>query len=265
MFKKIAFVLRYIKYLLKSKSRYSVHSPFVYDLLENALLDQKHFYAFEQIEGARATLKTNTKTIEITDFGAGSRINKSNTRKIADIAKNTAKAPSVARILFRLVNYFQPKNMLELGTSLGISSLYQFLPNKKANFVTMEGCASTAKVASRVFEALEAEKIKIVTGNFNDTLAPTVEQFEKLDYVFFDGNHQKQPTLDYFEICFPKATENSLFVFDDIHWSAEMEEAWEIIKNDPRVTVTIDLFWIGLVFFKKDQAKENFVLRTTKF
>jgi len=265
MLNNIKLVLRYFTYLLKSKSRYTINSPFVSKLLTEVLISDKNFYAFNEIEGIRSALKNNHNTINITDFGAGSRINKSNARKISDIAKNSAKSASLGRMMFRLINHLKPQNMLELGTSLGVSACYQFGANRKANFITMEGCPETAKISQKVFSSFNTEGIKIVIGDFKKTLPPTVDSFNTIDYAFFDGNHQKQPTLDYFNECVKKTNNDTLFIFDDIHWSAEMEEAWGEIKNHPKVTVTIDLFWIGLVFFKKEQAKENYILRTTKY
>lgn len=233
--------------------------------MNNVLLTDHKFYAFEEIEGIRSALKQNQATIKITDFGAGSRINKSNERKICDVAKNSAKAPWLGEMLFKLVRHFQPKNMIELGTSLGISGCYQYGGYKSGSFQTYEGCPETAKVAEKVFASFDAKKAKIIVGDFKKSLPATLDSIPSADYVFFDGNHQKQPTLDYFNILVEKANQDSLFVFDDIHWSTEMEEAWLEIKQHPSVSLTIDLFWIGLVFFKKDHPKENFIVRTSKF
>lgn len=236
-------------------------SPFIQELYSDVIASDKKFYAFEEIEGLRSALKQNHETISITDFGAGSRINTSNQRKISDIAKNSAKAANLGQIMFRLINHFKPQNMLELGTSLGISACYQFGANRQGNFTTMEGCPATAQVAQKVFKSFKAEDIQIVVGDFNITLPDTISKLPTLDYAFFDGNHQKEPTINYFNEAVKKATENSVFIFDDIHWSQGMEEAWETIKEHPQVTVTIDLFWIGIVFFKKEEPKKNYTLR----
>lgn len=265
MLNNILLVFRYFKFLLRSKSKKTVKLPFARDLMNDVLLTEHKFYAFEEIEGIRSALKKNQSIIKITDFGAGSRINGSNERKISDIAKNSAKAPKLGEILFKLVRHFKPQNMIELGTSLGISGCYQYGGNKSGNFTTYEGCPETAKVAARVFHSFDAENAKIIVGDFKETLPTTIHKIESADYVFFDGNHQKQPTLDYFNILVEKSTVESLFVFDDIHWSAEMEDAWKQIKKHPKVTLTIDLFWIGLVFFKKELPKENINIRTSIF
>jgi predicted O-methyltransferase YrrM len=73
-----------------------------------------------------------------------------------------------------------------------------------------------------------------------------------LDFVFFDANHQKQPTLQYFNQCIAKANKNGIFVFDDIHWSEGMEQAWEIVKQHPKVTTSIDLYHMGILFFNPE-------------
>lgn len=206
-------------------------------------------------------LEKNDRTIQVTDFGAGSKTNNNREKKISFLAKNSAKSEKVGRLLTHLCDYTQPKTAIELGTSLGISTLYQYSGVKSASWTTFEGCSETAKIAKKVFSSYKANNIDIVVGNFDHTLDAAIKNMSQLDYVFFDGNHQKKPTINYFESCLKLAHNNSLFVFDDIHWSEGMEEAWEYIKNHPKVTVTIDLFWVGLVFFKQEEPKEDFILR----
>ena len=258
---KLKFIFRYIQYFFTAKGKMFIHSPFVFDLYTKVILSKKDFYAFDQILAIRKMLLKNETKIKVSDFGAGSHINNDNEKSIKSIAKNAAKSDRIGQLLFKLLDHIQPKNALELGTSLGISTLYQCLASKNTKWTTMEGCPETAKVAQKIFASVKAENVKVVVGDFALTLPETVASYTTLDYIFFDGNHRKQPTLDYFKICLEKVNEGSLFIFDDIHWSAEMEEAWEEIKNHPQVTVTIDLFWIGLVFFKKNQEKEHFVLK----
>lgn len=259
MLKRFQFAARYFKYLVKAKTK--TNSAFVNNLIEEVIKTDKQFYAFTEIEGIRAALKKNNATINITDFGAGSNINNSNQRRISDIATNSAKAPHLGQMMFRLINQYQPSNMLELGTSLGVSACYQIAANKNANFTTMEGCPETAKVAQKVLSNFKADNVKIKVGDFAKTLPEVLTGYTQLDYAFFDGNHQKQPTIDYFNQCLPLAKENSVFIFDDIHWSKGMEEAWETIISHPSVTVSVDLFWVGLIFFDKNQSKEHYTIR----
>jgi predicted O-methyltransferase YrrM len=258
----VLLALRYIKYLFVSKTRFSVHSPFVFDLLTNVLQSKRAYYSYAKIDKSRAKLLANQSKIEITDLGAGSLVNNKKQKKISDIAKLAAKPDSLGKILFELTNYFQPKNVIELGTSLGMSSLYLYGGCKASNYYTLEGCPETAKVAAKNFLDNGIKDIKIVTGDFKETLPLVISKLDKVDFVFFDGNHQKQPTLDYFYLCLEKATDESVFVFDDIHWSEGMEEAWEEIKKHPKVKVSVDIFWLGLVFFKTDQVEEHFILNT---
>jgi predicted O-methyltransferase YrrM len=127
---------------------------------------------------------------------------------------------------------------------------------------TLEGAELIAKKANQNLESLSLTHIEIITGNFDQTLALSLEKNPKPDLVFFDGNHRKEPTLRYFRQCLFTADENSIFVFDDIHWSAEMEEAWREICQSEAVTCSIDLFFVGIVFFRKDfREKQAFTIR----
>lgn len=258
--KQVRFILKYLLYLFKGKTKQYVHSPFVNQLIKDVIHDNRHFYSFDEIENLRKELLRNNQVINVKDFGAGSMINSSKKRTIKDLAKNSAKSAKYGQLLFRLVNHFQPKNILELGTSLGISTLYQSLPVKNSKFVTLEGCPETAKIAKQNFEKFKLKNIELIVGNFDDTLPLMLNSFSQLYYVFFDGNHQREPTLNYFEQCLKLSHNDSLFIFDDIHWSDEMEDAWKTIQQHPKVTVTIDLFFVGLVFFRKESPKQNFTI-----
>ena len=150
---------------------------------------------------------------------------------------------------------------MELGTSLGISSAYLAAANSGSKLITIEGCKEIADVAAQNFTKLELKNIEQVVGNFDKVLPEVLKKTDQLDLVFFDGNHQKEPTPNYFKQCLEKANEKSVFIFDDIYWSREMKEAWEEIKNNKKVTVSIDLFYMGIIFFRKEQVKEHFMIR----
>ena len=260
MSKLLQMVFRFFKYLIQSKSRYSIHSPFVFDFLNDVIRSKKDYYCFSLIQKTKQQLHYNHTKINITELGAGSHVNNNKQKKISTIMRNASKPHSVSKILFEIVNYFPIQNSIEIGTSLGISTLYIAHAKKNNQVYTLEGCPETAKIAQQNFKNHPLNTIQLIQGNFNATLQPLVNSLQKVDFVFFDGNHQKQPTIDYFEICLQKAHEKSVFVFDDIHWSEEMEQAWAYIKNHPKVTVTIDLFWIGIVFFRTEQVKEHFII-----
>ncbi|MEN7548539.1 class I SAM-dependent methyltransferase [Rapidithrix thailandica] len=250
-----------MKYKLQAQDAHGVHSPFVFALYTQAIACKKQYYHFERIGRIRKKLLKSREQIDVTDFGAGSKKMNSNQRKVAEIAKYSVSSTKVSELLFRLVDYFNPKSILELGTCLGVNTLYMNLASHKAEVITFEGCNEIAKVAQGNFRQFKNKPIKIVTGNLDDTLAPKVKEVPKLDFVFFDANHRKEPTLNYFRTCLSKAHEASVFIFDDIHWSDEMEEAWQEIQNHPDVTLTVDLFQVGLVFFRKKQPKQHFTLK----
>ena len=251
---------QYAKYLARAQNRHGIHSPFVYKLLDEVIYDKTLHPEFTQIETIRNGLLSRKDEIEITDLGAGSTVNKSNRRKVSDIAKNSAKGGKWGELLFRLARHFQPETMIELGTSLGIGSLYQSLGYPTSKQTTFEGCPNTAQIAREQFGIANINP-SVIEGNFDDTLPPYLTSIEKLDWAFIDGNHQEEPTVRYFEQCLEKCHPNSVLLFDDIYWSKGMTVAWENIKAHKRVTVTLDLFQVGIVFLRTEQPKQHFVIR----
>jgi predicted O-methyltransferase YrrM len=254
-------IFRFLRYYFRAKTRYNVQSPFVFDFTEHVLEDDRWFYAFWEIEVFRRFLRTLRTKIALTDFGAGSKFHPGTTRSIASLARYSASRPFACRWLFKIVEHYKPETMLELGTSLGISTAYQAAAARNARMVTIEGCPNIAHLAAENFKHIGVQNITLLQGRFEDMLPAAFGELQRLDYVFFDGNHRKEPTLKYFELCLEHAHEGSIFVFDDIHWSAGMEAAWQEIKNHPKVRLTLDLFFFGVVFFRKEQkVKEHFTL-----
>jgi predicted O-methyltransferase YrrM len=260
--------IKYLRYLFTSVGPHGLHSPFVYNLATKLLADKSKYAAYTAVEKLRKQLVRNTTPVAITDYGAGAGNNgqKNYSRTVGQIARTSAKPPKLAKLLYRLCAQYQPQYMLELGTSLGISGSYQALGalqnHQSIQFITLDGSEAVAGVARQNFAALGlGNNVQVGVGNFDEILPLYLKQFLQLDYVFFDGNHRYQPTINYFNQCLPLAHEGTLFVFDDIRWSAEMEQAWEEIKQHPQVTVTVDLFFMGLVFFRKGQTKQHFEVR----
>jgi predicted O-methyltransferase YrrM len=255
-------IISYVKYLLQAKGPHGTHSPFIFSFINEVLKDKRQFYAFEEIENLRSELLQNNTTIEIEDFGAGSLHNKNNTRRISEIAKNAGRSKKHGELLFRIANYFELNNVLELGTSLGLGTSYLAKAREKSQIITIEGCPAIREQAVKNFEQIGLTNINAYLGNFDDILQNVLSSHPKFDLIFIDGNHRKIPTLKYFEILKQSIHQNSLIIFDDIHWSAEMTEAWNKIKKDHKVKVSIDLFQFGLVFFMKEvKEKQDFILR----
>lgn len=261
----------YIKFLWHSKNEHGVHSPFVFDLVTKCFYDKKQKSDYSVLKKYRNDLLQNKNTIEVTDFGAGSRVFKSNTRQISKIAQTAGITRKRAELLYRIVHYFRPDRILEIGTSLGLATSALSLgtrakgelseANKKATITTLEGCPNTMAIAKNQCQLQNLKNITFVNTEFSGYLQTLPTETEHFQMIYFDGNHSKKATLDYFELLLPTITNETVWIFDDIHWSKDMEEAWEIIKENPKVTVTIDTFQWGFVFFRAEQEKEHFVIR----
>ncbi len=258
---KFFLISQYFHYLLKARNKHSVHSPFVFDFYTKIIKDKTVYPDFEKIEILRKELKRNFEKIEITDFGAGSGVDKSNHRTIASISKYSEKKPSLAQLIFRIIKNQQPATLLDLGTSLGITTLYESKAHPSGKVYTFEGCPNTALIAKNNFGKLAASNVEIIVGNIDTTLPALLKQLSTVDFVFFDANHRYEPTVNYFHQCLEKATEDSIFIFDDIYWSPGMKKAWEEIKRHPSVGISIDLFFIGILFFRKKQPVQHFTLK----
>lgn len=252
-------ILAYIKFWLRSSNQHGVHSPFVYDLVTKCFYDKTNYKAYLKLRAYKKRLLTNNSTVEVTDLGVGSQVMKSNTRVISQIAKNAGTTPTRAKLFYRLAKYYQFENILELGTSMGIATHAIHLGNPEAKITTIEGCPNISEFTSNTFKENNLKNIELLTGDFKE-LTKTLKN-NSYDLVYFDGNHQKEATLNYFETLLETAHNDSVFIFDDIYWSKGMTEAWETIKQHPKVTVTIDTFFWGFVFFRKEQAKEHFTIR----
>lgn len=255
--------IQFLNYLVKSHSAHGLHSPFVYkfvtELLEN---ENEDYYQFKELNEVRKQLLKNTSLIEITDFGAGSKIFKGNKRRICDIAKHGISEKKFSELYFKLVNFSNAEYVIELGTSLGLNTLYLAKANSKSKVYTIEGCSELHKFSSQLFSSHKATNITGINDNFDNALPKLLNSIPKIDLLYIDGNHLYEPTINYFKLALTKKHENSVFVFDDINWNKDMQKAWEEIKNHPEVTLSLDLFYVGIVFFRKEQKeKEHFILK----
>jgi predicted O-methyltransferase YrrM len=232
----------------------------VYELYHDVIRDSRHYYAYDRVEALRARMLVSEQEIRVTDFGAGAG-RRPAVRKASFIARRSATPQRFARLLFRLVNRFRPGHILEMGTSLGITTAYLAAADSTARVVTLEGCPETAAVAAANFRLLRLPNVLPLTGEFSETLPQALALMPAVDFAYFDGNHRREATMEYFEACLAKATDDSIFVFDDIHWSRGMEAAWESIRRHPRIGTSLDLYEAGIAFFHPVQAKQHFVLQ----
>jgi len=253
-------IIAYIKFLAIAKTKFSVHSPFVFEFITKALESNLPSGYTSKLNRYRKDLLESKKLIKVTDFGAGSRVFKSNHRKVKAIAKYAGINPTKANLLQKIVHFFLPNNILEIGTSLGIGTAAMHIANPNSKITSLEGCPETAKLAKEMFLKHKIENIELVIGEFSETL-PILFKKNVFDLIHFDGNHQKEATINYFESCKQSIHNDSLLIFDDIHWSKDMEEAWQYIQKDLDVSLSIDLYHFGLISFRKEQTKQNFILQ----
>jgi predicted O-methyltransferase YrrM len=299
MLNRIKILARFIGFYFRAKTQYNVHSPFVFEFVQSVLEDDRVFYVFNETDILRAELLASRETIEVEDFGAGSVVDGlKKTRKISSIAGSALSPAFQCQWLFRIAETYKPLTIIELGTSLGVSTLHLAEGSPRAaKIFTLEGSAEIARFARRNFDwfydtfrktglrhndpevlnfdtkyaqnfttEYEKHKIDIIVGRFDETLPTVLKDLKSVDLAFIDGNHRKVPTLDYFEKCLERTTENTILIFDDVHWSADMEAAWADIKAHPRVRLSIDLFWCGIVFFRNEnREKEHFDLIKARF
>lgn len=255
---------KYISYYLSAENGrgHGVHSPFVFDFIDKVLADTSGFGKSEKIESLRRQLLADDSLIRVEDFGAGSSFSNGHLRSIRSIARSAVKPEKYARLLHRIAFHYKPSVVLELGTSLGLTTAYLASANSESLVFSIEGSAEVAAAASRHLDRLHIKNAEVITGRFQDRLEDILKKSGSPGLVFIDGHHRLEPTLDYFKRIKPFLAPRSLVIFDDIHWSPEMECAWREIGGDPEVSLTIDLFFLGIAVMNPDiREKEHFSIR----
>jgi len=239
-------IAEYLNYYLRAKTIYSAHSPFVYDFINSVLDTSKVYYAFQTIDQIRILNERDGREIEITDLGAGSHTNNSRTKTIKSIANSAVSTKWQGKILFNLMQHYKPKHVLELGTSLGISSLYLALGNLGSSVITIEGDPNVASIARENFKRAKVENVLLKIGNFDDIL-PELLASQQIDLSFLDGNHTEEATIRYFDLVASQASNNSIVILDDIHWSKGMQSAWDYARKNTKYKLSIDLYYFGIL------------------
>lgn len=272
MYSPLRLAQKYLRYYLTAANGkgHGIHSPFVFDFVTKVLNDTRLYPAYQSIEQLRSRLLADQTELAVQDLGAGSafgtdalhyRTTVSHNRTIASIARRAAKPRRLGQLLHRVARYYQPATILELGASLGLSTAYLATGAPDATMYTIEGAPSIAKAAENNLQSLDIPA-RVITGSFDQTLPGLLPTIPRIDLAFIDGNHRREPTLRYFELLLQYISPSSILIFDDIHWSAEMEAAWAAIKADPRVALTIDVFFLGFVIFRNDfKVRQDFVIR----
>jgi predicted O-methyltransferase YrrM len=264
MHSSLKLAVKYIRHqiLASNGNGHGIHSPFVFEFVKKVLKDKKKYPAYIVIEKLRKRLLSDNTAVPIEDYGARSSRQPIASCSVAGITANAAKSPRYAQLLYRIVKYYGPHYVLELGTSLGISTAYLAAGDERSAVITGEGNHMVAALAKNNFKGLGLKNIRIVTGNFDNTLPGMIAVLPQVDLAFIDGNHREDPTLNYFKHLLDSISPSSILIFDDIYWSGEMESAWKRIQEHPSVMLTIDLFRIGIVFFRPEfKVKQHFRIR----
>ena len=281
MYSRLRLAEKYLRYYLRAANGkgHGLHSPFVYDLVREVFCDGTAYAPYGAIEGLRRRLLKDQGALQVEDMGAGSvrggvrgddwtgKLSGLRMRRVADITRHAAKPARLGQLLFRLARYYRPSVVVELGTSLGLSTAYLAAGQREGGVHggkvwTIEGSGAIAERASHHLSSLGLEGVEVMTGNFDGVLEPLVKRVGPVDLAFVDGNHRYEPTLRYFDILMRHSGRSAMLIFDDIHWSADMERAWAEIRADPRVMMTIDLFFFGLVVRRDEfKVKQDFVIR----
>jgi len=258
---KIFQVKSFVNYWLDAVDEHSLHSPFFYKFYTSVLLKKSTQSELTSLKHVRKNFESDDRSIEVNDLGAGSKYQKSSLRQIKQIAHTSASPEKYSILYANIIQYFSYNHILELGTSLGINTLYLSKARETSKVITFEGSSQTANVARNLFDTSKTRNIKMIEGNIDETLPQYLSSSAEIDFALMDANHRYEPTLRYFDCLIKKIQDNSMIILDDIHYSPEMEEAWKAIQKHELVYATADLFRCGLVFFNPSLSKQNVVLQ----
>ncbi len=236
-----------------------IHSPFVFDINRNVIKSRISYKEYRDIKKYRRSLAKKRGRIKTEDYGAGSRVFSSDTRRIKDIARFTASSFNTGKLLFRLARYFKPQIIIELGTSLGSGTFCLAKGSEEGRVYSIEACPRQTRIAGTELKKTGIMNFELIEGVFQEKLPELLRRFEKVDLVYFDGDHRKESLLWQFRQCLPKAVPGTVFVVGDIHWSNGMNEAWKIICSDSAISLYFDLFYCGLIFFREGMAEQKYL------
>ncbi len=255
--------IRYLRYLLISRHfrGHGIHSPFVFDLVSRIFRNKINPAIVLLTEDIRKKLRADKRDILVTDLGAGSAKMKGNLRKVSEIARYSAVPQKYCNLLANMAVEFGNRSILELGTSLGMSTMYLAAARPDTPVYTIEGCPAVSAIARDNFSIAGLENISLLNGSFEDMLPVLREQGVKPGLVFIDGNHRKEPVLKYFSYIMEMTDNDSVVIIDDIHISEGMEEAWSEISKMDKVSCTIDICRMGIVFFRQGMSHFNYVIK----
>ncbi len=256
-------ILEYLKYVLfwHHRKGHGIHSPFVFDLVSRIFRNKINPDIVCNIEKMRKKMISDNRTINVRDLGSGSEKTKTHIRKVSDIALYSPVKKKYGVLLANIAAEFGGQLIIEFGTSFGISTMYMAGGCRDAIVYTMEGCPAISEIARNNFDEAGFNNIRMLTGSFDDLMPSLLSLSVKPGLVFIDGNHRKEAVVNYFCRMSEISGNKTVIIIDDIHYSAEMKAAWDIIKKNDLVTMTIDIWRMGLVFFREGITHTDYKIK----
>jgi predicted O-methyltransferase YrrM len=256
-------VLKYVEYIISSSHRcgHGIHSPFVFNLILNVFRNKTSPAVVLKIESIRKRLISSRNIISVQDFGTGSEKGENKLIKVSEIARRSSVPGKYCYLLAEFSREFGKLSVIEFGTSFGISTMYMAAANPGTIIYTMEGSPAKAEIARNNFREAGLMNIKPFTGSFGQLLPEIEKKGIKPGLVFIDGNHRKEPTLEYYKRMVSISDKNTVIILDDIYHSREMAEAWNEIKKDSKISLTIDIYRMGIVFFRGGMTRFDYKIR----
>ena len=260
MWKKYSLARGYLHYWLHAVNEHSLHAPFVYRLYCDIIKHDLYHSSFAPLEALRQSFLRNRASVPIKNLGAPSLVSSHPQRTVRSLARHSLSSPKFSRLLYRLAVDQSSDYIVELGTSLGINALYLSLARPSAQIYTLEGVDSVADLAEPMFQHPPHTNVRLIRGGIDQTLPGLLAQLPRVDLAYVDANHHYEPTVRYFEQLLTKIYEDSIIIIDDIYWSDEMQRAWQHIKQHPAVSLSLDLFDAGIVFFLPLEVRQTYTL-----
>ncbi|WKN40586.1 O-methyltransferase [Tunicatimonas pelagia] len=260
LWQKRSLAIGYWQYWLHAVNQHALHAPFIYQFYQDVIRNRSTHSAFEAIEQYRRSLLASQENVTFHSMGAASQVDRSSDISVKRIARHSLSKPRFGRFLYHLTQFQQPRYIVELGTSLGVTTLYLSLAGDDCAVYTLEGCHDVATIAQQAFLNVQRPNIELREGNIDHTLPQLLQEIPQVDLAYIDANHRFEPTLNYFSQLLAKTHEQSILIFDDIHWSFGMRKAWKAIIQHPQVTLSVDLFDAGLVFFRPLATRQHYFL-----
>ena len=252
-------ILSWLRHALTATNTHGhgIHSPRLFDLVQYVIDNPYNYYDYRILEQYRRLLLGEDTVINVTDYGTGV----SGEKTVSRIAAGSLAPPQQAQLIYRIVEDMRPKHILELGTSLALTTAYMAKACGKATVTTLEGCGNIARRARQTLSDLKCHNVSVIEGNIDDTLKAVINRLPGIGILYIDANHTSEALIKYFNTCLPKLTERAIIIIDDIYWSEDMHNGWQCLTEHEKVTANIDLYHCGLLFLDPHLPRRTFKIR----